>query len=278
MKLILGVANLVNNYGLNNSFLTKRALAQIIKKKKIGYLDSAINYHKANQVLSRLNLTKIKISSKLPNLRKNFDIKRLIFNHLERHLKLINKTTLEDLFLHDNSVMFSRKGDEVFKILLDLKSQKLVRDIGFSVYDEFEYKYLKNFYPCKMQVPINIFNNKFKKIIENEKRIKFQARSIFMQGQLLDDFPKILGKHKSLNGYYKKLNLVCKKEGISKLKACIDFVRQIKNLESVVIGAKNEEQFDEIVKNFDNKIKFKKSIKIKKNDFKLLDARFWSLS
>ena len=68
MKLILGVANLVNNYGLNNSFLTKRALAQIIKKKKIGYLDSAINYHKANQVLSRLNLTKIKMDIEVPKI------------------------------------------------------------------------------------------------------------------------------------------------------------------------------------------------------------------
>ena len=81
-----------------------------------------------------------------------------------------------------------------------------------------------------------------------------------MQGQLLDDFPKILGKHKSLNGYYKKLNLVCKKEGLVNLKL-VYFVRQIKNLESVVIGAKNEEQFDEIVKNFDNKINLKKVLK-----------------
>ena len=82
-------------------------------------------------------------------MRKNFDIKRLIFNHLERHLKLINKTTLEDLFLHDNSVMFSRKGDEVFKILLDLKSQKLVEILGSQSTMNLNTNILKIFIPVK---------------------------------------------------------------------------------------------------------------------------------
>ena len=58
MKLILGVANLVNNYGLNKSFLSKKNFLKIVKSKCVSGIDTAISYTEPNKVLKETNLKK----------------------------------------------------------------------------------------------------------------------------------------------------------------------------------------------------------------------------
>ena len=71
MKLILGTAQFGSNYGINNStgVLGKKKIDKIIKtayKNNIRILDTAIEYRESTKILSKLDISKFKIVSKLP--------------------------------------------------------------------------------------------------------------------------------------------------------------------------------------------------------------------
>ena len=68
MKLILGVANLVNNYGLNRSYLSEKNFLKIVKSKYISGIDTALSYSKSNKVLKKTNLKNKLLTTKLPKI------------------------------------------------------------------------------------------------------------------------------------------------------------------------------------------------------------------
>ena len=90
MKLILGVANLVNSYGLNRSFLNKNNFLKILKSKYVSGIDTALSYTKPNKVLKKTNLKKKLITTKLPDIiHYKSSIESKIFKIFESLLKII---------------------------------------------------------------------------------------------------------------------------------------------------------------------------------------------
>jgi aryl-alcohol dehydrogenase-like predicted oxidoreductase len=107
-----------------------------------------------------------------------------------------------------------------------------------------------------------------------KNRIKIYARSIFLQGILINDYSSL-----EINKKYKlildKLKNWCYKNNISMLRACIDFVRQFKEIDYLVVGFNNYNQLKEIISVFK-----KKKINVPKifssNKKKLIDPREWN--
>ena len=196
MKLILGVANLVNNYGLNRSYLSEKNFLKIVKSKYISGIDTALSYSKSNKVLKKTNLKNKLLTTKLPKIYQYENkIDKKIFRTFKDHLKFLNLNKVDSLLLHDTEIMFSKNGRVVYEALIKLKKKYRIKKIGFSVYDLNEAKFLiKKYNPEILQVPINIFNRSFENLIKNNKMIIFQARSIFLQGQLLNPSKKLLKK------------------------------------------------------------------------------------
>ena len=166
-------------------------------------------------------------------------------------------------------------------LLNSLKSLNYIRNVGISLYEKKSLKNITNFKLLDIiQVPINIFDRNFisKEILKNLKKnnVKVQARSIFLQGFLLENFQKT-----------KKLYLLEKplleffedwlvKNNISKLDACTSFIKKNKQIYSTVVGTNNLTQFKQILCSF-SKIKTKKIPKkmiSKKNEF--IDPRKWN--
>ena len=276
MKLILGVANLVNSYGLNRSFLNKNNFLKIIKSKYVSGIDTALSYTKPNKVLKKTNLKKKLITTKLPKIDyRNDNIEKIIFRKFESHLKNLNLKKVNSLLLHNTQIMFSKNGRSIYKALKNLKKKYRIKKIGFSVYDLKEANFLiKKYNPEILQVPINLFNNNFENLIRNNKKIFFQARSIFLQGQLLNPSRRLL-KNKNIKKLLYKFNKECNDLNISKSKACIDYIRLHKNIDQIIFSVKNFEEFEIIKKAFKEKIVFKKKFRVDKNTSALLDPRKW---
>ena len=108
-----------------------------------------------------------------------------------------------------------------------------------------------------------------------KKKIITQARSIFLQGLLLKK-QKYLSKRFNKN-FYNKLDIFekwCDNKQISRLDACVNFIKLTKNIDFVTIGFENLKQIKEVLAAFRKEIQFNyKELNIK--DKNIIDPRKW---
>ena len=109
-----------------------------------------------------------------------------------------------------------------------LKKKNYYLKIGVSIYDPKELKKIFNiFKPEIVQFPINIFDQRmlegnFLNLLKRKKIIT-QARSIFLQGMLLNiNKPQKYKLNNKFNLKLKEFSAWCYKRNITKLDACID--------------------------------------------------------
>tara|TARA_A100001011_G_C14319001_1_gene849481 strand:+ start:6736 stop:7584 length:849 start_codon:yes stop_codon:yes gene_type:complete len=256
MKLILGTAQFGNGYGIKNKF-NKIDLKKIIeileisKKKGINYLDTASDYNFINRIKGKYNLSKFEIINKISykdtlhysNLKKN------IFNDLNN----LKKNNFYCIHLHQPHLYKKRELDKLYNFLLKLKSEKVVKKLGFSIYkpEEFFY-YQKYFKPNIVQAPLNIFDRRIIKFgLDNyleKKGIQLHARSIFLQGLLLmknkDKYFKKWDKN------FKLLDFHAKKNSLTNYELSINFIKQQKKINSIIFGVDNINQLKNSLKAF----------------------------
>ena len=106
--------------------------------------------------------------------------------------------------------------------------------------------------------------------------MKIHVRSIFLQGLLLNynkkSLPKNLAKEVQ---HIIKWNHFCKNKKITSLEGCLQFIRNFKEVDGVVLGIDSLQHLKDIKYLLSkNKIKIKFFKKIKKNSL-LLDPRKW---
>jgi aryl-alcohol dehydrogenase-like predicted oxidoreductase len=167
---------------------------------------------------------------------------------------------------------------EIWNLILSLKKKGLIKKIGVSFYNpKYLIKIVKNFDLDFVQVPVNLFDKRFldNRIISllNKKNIEIHARSVFLQGLLLNTklIPKKFLKWRS---NFNKLNNFLKQKKISNLEACTNFVLQNKNLDKVIFGVNSVDHLMQIIKSINlkninfNKLKFPK-------DLKLINPSLW---
>ena len=130
-RLIFGTANLGTQYGLNSSNISNNSsiekIFSLLKKEKVTFIDTAYSYKNAQKYLSKQNLKKFKIISKLPKFKKeNFNIlEKKIVNHVRQSLKKLNISRFYALLVHDTKELSGNKGKKIFKILKLLKKKKI---------------------------------------------------------------------------------------------------------------------------------------------------------
>ena len=123
------------------------------------------------------------------------------------------------------------EGEKIYKILLNLKDEGLISNIGISIYSP---KILEDLVPIYsldiVQAPFNIID---KRIINsgwadklNNMKIKIHVRSIFLQGLLLMPKEKIPFKFKKWIGLFEDLESWSEKHKIDKKEICLSFVKK----------------------------------------------------
>ena len=277
-KLVLGLANLNAKYGKLKNTLTTKEFRKILSKKKNTLIDTAILYKKNTDILKK-EKNKITIISKLPglNLKKNIrdQIQILIFNYFKK----LDVKKIDTLLLHRPEQLLDKNGAEIYIVLKDLKKRKIIKNFGYSLYNDHSlHKFINKFKPDTLQFPLNLLNNEFtkKKNINliKKKKIKIQVRSIFLQGLLITE-NKI---DKSLYWLKKYLNIIkvfSTKHKMSPLDCSINFIKNQKYINEIVIGCNSLENFNQIEKSFQNKKSVYPKIIISKKEKKLIDPRNW---
>ena len=285
MKIALGTANFGQKYGLaKKNISSNEKIKKILKFSNIStikIIDTSGNYGSSESLLGSNNLkdfkviTKLKVSAKE---KKKHSLESIIFKKIETSLLKLNIKKLYAILLHSSDDLKCRKKYALIKALKQLKKKNLVSKIGVSIYDPKELDFIWSFWkPDIVQCPFNILDQRIYKSGWLEKlkknKIETHVRSIFLQGLLLKDEKSIPKKFKKWKNIFKKLNVYCKNENITKVEACINFIKSFRKVSYVVIGFENIDQIKAAIKYF--KSNNKKYPSLACGDMKLINPQLW---
>lgn len=286
MKLSIGTANFLNKYGILQTHVLKHEAKNIlnfIHKKKIYNLDTAIKYDKFFILRNCINFNKFLISTKI-NFKKN-DFKKDNFgnaykNILKKKIKINKLKKFETIFVHNFEQVDKKNFKKLFLFMNSLKKLKITDKIGVSIYNPKILKCIKkNFNIDIVQAPISIVDRRFlssevKNIIK-EKKLLLQARSIFLQGTLLNSKKIIEYLDLKKKNVFNDFNEWCNNKKIDKRKSCIDFIKDQKVIDSMIVGVESLEQIKQIYNDFMSKSKKDYPKNIFSNNKNLIDASRW---
>ena len=281
MELFIGTAQFGFKYGFNKIKIKKleiKNIEKILKRNSLKNFDTAMNYGESEKIIGNLKIkrkviTKIKLPKKKPK-----DLKKWFEKKLNKSLKKLKVKSLHGLLIHDTADI-SGKNKEFLNILLDCQKKKLISKLGISVYEVDEIKRILKFWkPEIIQVPVNIFDHRFlnKNFLYKLKKlnIELHARSCFLQGVLLEKKIRI-GNFKSKE-IFSAFSNWCQKKKLSKLEACIHFVKKISQIDYLIVGFDNSSHLKEIISSFNKKLIFVPD-DFKSNEKNLIDPRKWNI-
>jgi len=283
-KLVLGTAQIGSNYGItNNQIISEKEIKKIFnfcKINNINKIDTAASYIESENIIGKYIDDNWIINTKLPKIPDNIiDINNFIRNETNKSIKKLNIKNINCLFIHNTETLFSKNSNDIYKTLLTLKKEKIIRKIGISIYTPNELdKILRSYEFDYIQVPINIFNQSFansenlKKL--DLKNILIQARSIFLQGLLLVDEKKLpqkfINEKKIWKIWYEWVN----DHNLNKLDICLSFVMSFDEIKEIIFGIGSLQNLVEIAHSANKKIPYF-PIELIDQSSKILDPRLW---
>jgi aryl-alcohol dehydrogenase-like predicted oxidoreductase len=283
MKLAVGTVKFGTNYGLINKkkiYLNEiKKISKFINSKinNINLIDTAFSYGKSHKIIGRTKLNKLKIVTKIRFLSKN---KINYFNkNIDNLLKDLRVDKIYGLLFHDVKDAINKS---YLKLLLDLKKKKIIKKIGVSIYSPNDLKIiLKLWKPDIVQVPFNIFDQRLVKSgyldLLKKLKIEIHVRSCFLQGLLVnyDRNKKKFKKFQKWSDLLESWSGWCRNNNISKIEACLQFIKNYKKIDYLVVGFDNLKQLKEIIYTLGKK-EIKITNKFYSSDLKLIDPRKWN--
>jgi len=279
-KLALGTAQFGLDYGVTNSegkvqVEEVELILGCAKENSINTLDTAASYGNSEEVLGSIGISDFQIITKTIPLKNGVDE---VIKHFQQSLTFLNKSSVNGLLIHHFNEIEHKNFNTLFKELTELKRQGLVNKIGFSTYTPEQVDFLlKNFDFDLIQVPFNIFDNR---LIQggqlqalNNKGMEVHARSVFLQGVLLD-FNNLSNYFSPWKKEFSIYQEIVKDNGLSLLECALNFVLNIREIDKVLLGVNSERQLKEIVQ----AVKRRSNLSAYPiNDINLLNPSLWKV-
>lgn len=249
-KLILGTAQMGLDYGINNTLgkIKKEESFKILKNAYdygIRILDSSEKYGDAHQIIgefhSRYPECRFNIITKIPP---NEDVKNIDLK-INKYLMDLNIKYIQYLMFHSFDSFIHNK--DLFHQLKNLKKDKVINNIGVSVYTNNDLEILINDYNVDViQIPFNLFDNfsiRGDLIVKaKNKNILIHTRSVFLQGLFFKSLKKDNIIFESLKYHLIKINEIADSENIGINDLALNYVLQQCSIDNVLIGVDSLEQ------------------------------------
>ena len=262
-KIIVGTAQFGSNYGISNQRGKTKAkkvgeIFTFLKKNKIKFFDTATNYGNAEQLLGKMSQDKFQIITKLPPLpASEKKVERWVNTKFEKSLLKLNCKKIYSVLLHRPSDLLGDRGKDLFEAINNLKKKGLVSKIGISIYN----------YEEKLQKLINFFK---------KKKIEIHARSIFLQGLLLDRKIFRSKKFKKWQITWDNWEYFCSRKNLNYTDVAINFAIFQKKIDYFVLGFQDLPQIKEVMNFIKNNSQNKKkyiSYLVNNKRFSCLDEK-----
>lgn len=197
---------------------------------------------------------------------------------LESSMKALRQDRIWSVLVHDWSVLDAGERLRALEMLSDLQAAGGIERFGVSIYDEADLVDLpEDLHGLEVvQIPVSLLDQRLlsAEIISalRVRGIRIQARSIFLQGAVLDtdhvssqaQHPHVVRLHESL-----------RERGLSPAQASIDFIKRCEWIDEVVVGFAELRQLREFA---DAWVRENSDIdwsRYASNDLALVDPRLW---
>ena len=257
-KIIIGSANFNQFYGLKKNNISNREIELLIKLAKrhgINKIDTSPSYKGSEKIIGKCAQKGFKINTKIPKIPniKISEVRKWTNQTIKKSFTNLKVKKINSIIIQNPSILLSKKGIIIYKILRELKTKKKISKIGISIYNLDKLSLiLKKFKIDLVQTQLNIFDRRLLQSgwIEKltKKNIEIQVRSIFLQGLLLEQSSKLPDRLKKYKSYWEKLENWKKKNKMSSLETCISIINKYPKINSLVIGFNNLNQFKEFIR------------------------------
>jgi aryl-alcohol dehydrogenase-like predicted oxidoreductase len=285
-RLALGTVQFGFSYGIANTngqvpYKTAKEILYHAKSKGINTLDTAISYGESESYLGDIGVEGWQVITKLPNIPDECtDIVTWVNNQVTKSLSRLKVKSISGLLLHQPDCLLTSNGEMIWESLQTLKKDRLVENIGFSIYDPNELDVIWNsFFPDIVQVPYNVLD---RRLVDSgwlhrmsKAGVKVHVRSIFLQGLLLMNANNRPQKFERWFSVFDAWDSWLQEQELTALQGCLAFVMQDSSIDKIVIGIDNFQQFKEVLSSIDNKvIQFPKFLNTDSID--LINPSYWS--
>lgn len=282
MKLAIGTAQFGLKYGISNTEgqTTQQEANSIINyavKNSVSCIDTAREYAESEDVLGKI----IQDNSLQDTLRiitkvsKDSKIRRDVLKSLQS----LQVDKVYGLLVHNTKSLLGSDGKTIYRELLDIKNEGLVKKIGVTVYTPEEVEEItKKFDIDIIQFPCSILDQRFPscgimdKLKSND--VEIHVRSIFLQGLCFLSPDKIPAYFKPVEDKIIAIDRVANGLGISKLKLLIDYIKSINTIDNIVVGVNNLQHMKDIVEAYNDN----RDTNTNYNKFAILDDNFVNIS
>ena len=279
-KIALGTVQFGLDYGITNhsgqvSIDEVKNILDYAKDKGIDTLDTAARYGNSEQVLGEVGVNNYRIITKSTPLKNGVDRVIKDFYH---SLDNLNTGQVDGLLIHNIDDVKDKRFGDLFHKLNELKEEGLINKIGFSTYTPDQvYFLLENFDFDLIQVPFNVFDTRLIKGGQlqalKKKNIEIHARSIFLQGVLLD-FDNLSSYFSRWKKQFDKYQSTVEKSGLSLLEYALNFTLNVQEIDKILVGVNSIDQLKEIVQ---SKKKQSSLSAFPINDISLLNPGLWKI-
>lgn len=262
-KLGLGTVQWGLPYGVSNKKgqTSEKEVGLILNEARhygINLLDTASLYGTAEAVLGKNNLDDFRIITKTPSFNKISSSEKkndALFNTFQRSLKDLSVNKVYGLLIHHANDILTNNGNQLIDAMRTLQSNGQIEKLGISIYDEQQLDaVLEKFKPDIVQLPLNILDQRLliSGHISNLKSlgVEIHVRSVFLQGLLLTPIEQLHDYFNPIRDHLIKYHQAACEQGFSLTQAALSYVRDIAEIDRVLIGIENLEQLQKCVQGF----------------------------
>ena len=261
MKMGIGGVQFGEAYGIaNTQGQTSKgellAILKVAKEYEIDFIDTAPLYGSSEKTLGACLprnhsfniITKtIRFGSPIISAHEG----KLLEVHFRRSLSMLRQKRLYALLAHDGNDLLKPGGDYLWERMTSLKETGGVTKIGISVYSSSQIERIVRKYPIDIiQLPINVLDQR---LIHNgtlltlsQKGIEIHCRSLFLQGLLLMEVENLPRFFEPIKKRLREYHSFLERNTLSAVEGAIAFVKQIKEVDCVLIGVCSQTQIREV--------------------------------
>lgn len=250
-RIILGTAQWGLNYGITNSHGRLqddqiREIVELSSEWRISRLDTASVYGDSEVRIADL-ARNLEVQTKIAMTANSSGMNALKL--LERSLGRLARKNVDSCLIWDWEALSPVDRMEALESLRVAKESGLTHAIGVSIYSPEEIARIAySDLPIDIvQAPISILDQrllKLKSVLHLvEKGVKFQARSVFLQGIALGDEYSIFGRHPDVA----RLREIRKELDVSAVELCLLFIKSIPWIHEIILAPTSQFELRELM-------------------------------
>ena len=219
-------------------------------------IDTACLYGDSETRLGKQNLGAFQIVSKTPACAAITDAETASYflnKAVRQSLRKLQIPKLYGYMVHHADDLLGRRGLWIASALRSLKEQRLVDKVGVSVYRKEQLDAItEHFIPDLIQVPVNVMDQRLIKNGTLKKMkdlgVEIHARSAYLQGLLLMPLSQVPAYFTPVLPLLGRWHQRLQAQNISPAQAAIAYVREIAEIDQVIVGVENTRQFEEVIR------------------------------